>query len=74
MLTKTIQYEQILVIAWAPLLLVAIHAVLHNERPWRAVGGMSAVTATILLAGHPQLVYETLLLGGRRHHRVRDRR
>ena len=62
MLTKTIQYEQILVIAWAPLLLVAIHAVLHNERPWRAIGGMSAVTATILLAGHPQLVYETLLL------------
>ena len=62
MLTKTIQYEQILVIAWAPLLLVAIHAVLNNERPRRAIGGMSAVTATILLAGHPQLVYETLLL------------
>ena len=62
MLTKTTQYEQILVIAWAPLLLVAIHAVLHNERPWRAVGGMSAVTATVLLAGHPQLVYETMLL------------
>ena len=62
MLTKTVQYEQILVIAWAPLLLVAIHAVLHNDRPWRAVGGMSAVTATILLAGHPQLVYETVLL------------
>ncbi len=32
------------------------------ERPWRAVAGMSAVTAAVLLAGHPQLVYETLLL------------
>lgn len=62
MLTKTVQYEQILVIAWAPLLLVAIHAVLTNERPWRPVAGVAAVTAAILLAGHPQLVYETALL------------
>ena len=62
MLTKTVQYEQILVIAWAPLLLVAIHAVLHNDRPWRAIGRVAAVTAAIVLAGHPQLVYETALL------------
>lgn len=61
-LTKSVQFEQILVIAWAPLLLVAIHAVLNSTRPWRPVAATSAVTAAVLLAGHPQLVYQTLLL------------
>ena len=61
-LTKSVQFEQILVIAWAPLLLVAIHAVLNSERPWRPVAATSAVTAAVLLAGHPQLVYQSLLL------------
>jgi hypothetical protein len=61
-LTKTVQFEQILVVAWIPLLLVAIHAVLTSDRPWRAVAALSAVTSAVLLAGHPQLIYESLAL------------
>jgi len=61
-LTKTVQYEQILVIAWAPLLLVAIHAVLSSERPWRACPMVALTTAVVLLAGHPQHVYQTAIL------------
>jgi len=63
-LTKTIQFEQILVLAWIPTLLVTIHAVVTSSRPWRAVAAMSASTAAILLAGHPQLVYEAAILAG----------
>ncbi|HSP28225.1 MAG TPA: hypothetical protein VLN74_06720, partial [Ilumatobacteraceae bacterium] len=61
-LTKTVQFEQILVLAWVPLLLLAIHAVTNSPRPWRAVAGLGATTAAILLAGHPQLVYQAAIL------------
>ncbi len=61
-LTKTIQFEQILVVAWLPMLLASIHAVLTSNRPWRAVAGLAATTAAILLAGHPQLVYQSVVL------------
>jgi hypothetical protein len=61
-LTKTVQFEQILVVAWIPLLLFAIHAVIDSPRPWRAVAGLAATTAAILLAGHPQLVYQAAIL------------
>jgi hypothetical protein len=63
-LTKTVQFEQILVLAWTPMLLVAIHAVMTSGRPWRAMAALSATTAAILLAGHPQLVYQAALLAG----------
>jgi antitoxin (DNA-binding transcriptional repressor) of toxin-antitoxin stability system len=63
-LTKTIQFEQILVLAWVPLLLVTVHAVITSDRPWRAVAAMAATTGAILLAGHPQLVYEAAFLAG----------
>ncbi len=61
-LTKTVQFEQILVLAWIPILLVAVHAVITSDRPWRAVAAMAASTAAILLAGHPQLVYQAAVL------------
>ena len=61
-LTKTTQYEQILVLAWIPLLLAAVHATVTTTNPWRAVAALSATTAAILLAGHPQLVYEAAVL------------
>lgn len=61
-LTKTVQFEQILVLAWAPLLLVTIHVVLTTDRPTPAVAGLAAVTAATLLAGHPQLVYQNVVL------------
>ena len=60
-LTKTVQYEQILVLAWIPLLVVALHAVITSARPWRSVAGFAAATAAILLAGHPQLVYQAAI-------------
>ena len=63
-LTKTVQFEQILVLAWIPVMLIAIHAVITSDRPWRAVAGLSATTAAILLAGHPQLVYQAGVLAG----------
>ena len=44
------------------MLLVALHAVLYSARPWRAAAALSATTAAILLAGHPQLVYQTAVL------------
>ena len=61
-LTKTVQFEQIMVLAWAPLLLASVHAVLTSSRPWRAAAALAATTAAMLLAGHPQLVYELALL------------
>ena len=61
-LTKTVQFEQILVIAWIPWLLASIHGVLTARRPWSAVAAVSVTTAGILLAGHPQLVYEAAVL------------
>ena len=57
MLTRTTQFEQILVLAWAPWVLVAIHTVLTSSRPWRAVAGTSLVVAGMVLAGHPQMTY-----------------
>lgn len=63
-LTKTVQFEQILVLAWVPLLLFAIHATITSPRPWRAMAGLGATTAAILLAGHPQLVYQAAILAG----------
>jgi hypothetical protein len=61
-LTKTVQFEQILVIAWIPALLASAHAVLHSSRPWKPVAVTSVVTAAVLLAGHPQHVYQTVVL------------
>ena len=45
-LTRTIQFEQILVLAWAPLLLLGITAVLSAaDRPWTAMTGTAVVDA-----------------------------
>ncbi len=54
---KTTQFEQYLVLAWAPFLLVAIHAVLTSARPWRAVPFAASAAAMSFLAGHPQITY-----------------
>lgn len=60
--TKTVQYEQILVVAWAPLLVAAIHAVFTSRRPSQACSMVAVTTAAVLLAGHPQHVYQTVML------------
>ncbi len=63
-LTRTIQFEQILVLAWAPLLLLGITAVLGAAaRPWAAMTGTAVVTVMVLLAGHPQIVYQLAFVG-----------
>ena len=61
-LTKSTQFEQILVLAWAPLLLAAIHATLGSSDWRRPTAATAGVTAAVLLAGHPQLVYEVAFL------------
>lgn len=59
MTSKTIQFEQLLVVAWVPLLLALIHWLVHSERPWRAFGLTAVVTGCWLTAGHPQIEYVT---------------
>lgn len=54
---KTLQFEQFLVLAWAPILLVAVHTVVTSDRPWRATAGFAAAATAAVLAGHPQITY-----------------
>lgn len=54
--TKGLQFEQILVLAWVPWVMVASDVAIER----RSVGGVASVAATtalMLVAGHPQLVY-----------------
>ena len=70
-MTKTVQFEQILVIAWLPLLLASLHAVIESQnidlnnqdqlKRWRSIGLLALVTAAVCSAGHPQLSYEAAL-------------
>lgn len=70
-LTKAVQFEQILVVAWLPWLLVAIRLLAQptqNAR-WVASRGpriaMLAVTvAAVCCAGHPQMTYEITVAAG----------
>ena len=59
---RTLFLEQIMVIAWAPWLLLAIDRVLVGR--WRAVAGLAAVTALMLTAGHPQPVFLVAWMAG----------
>ncbi len=65
-ITRATQFEQILVLAWAPLLLFGITALLTtpdgDPRPWRAIAGTAAVISLLLLAGHPQITSQLALL------------
>ncbi|MEX2627076.1 MAG: hypothetical protein WD225_09330 [Ilumatobacteraceae bacterium] len=64
-LTRSIQFEQIIVLAWAPALLWGITAVLErggDGRRWAAMAGTAAVTAMVILAGHPQILYQVIVL------------
>ena len=56
-MARSVQFEQMSVIAWVPLLLVGIDAVLdRSERRGLAIAGTAVVTALLLVAGHPQQV------------------
>jgi hypothetical protein len=57
-MVKSLQFEQVLVLAWAPLLMFAIDRLLDEGRPpLRAMAAVAALTALTILGGHPQLVY-----------------
>lgn len=61
-MTKSIQFEQILVLAWLPWLLVALHGLFFGESPRRWTAALALGIAMTLLAGHPQIVYIELPL------------
>lgn len=62
-LTRSIQFEQIIVLAWAPALLWGITVILTpGARRWRAMAATGAVTAMVLVAGHPQIVYQVIVM------------
>ena len=56
-LVKATQFEQFLVLAGRRSCLVAVHAVITSNRPWRMVPVLALVGAAVLSAGHPQLIY-----------------
>jgi hypothetical protein len=57
MLVRSIQFEQVLVVSWIPLGLVALDRCLRDRRPQRGIVMLALVIAMTVLAGHPQLVY-----------------
>jgi hypothetical protein len=64
-LTRAVQFEQILVLGWAPVLLLGTTAVLDSPtRRWGSMAGTGAVVAMVLLAGHPQIVYQLVVVAG----------
>jgi len=56
--TKSIQLEQIMVIAWLPWVLAFAHMVIAHPERWRYVGLLSTVVSMAILSGHPQMTYE----------------
>jgi MFS family permease len=61
-MVKSLQFEQLLVFALAPLLMIALDAVLSHERPWLAMAATALLIAMTAFAGHPQIVYVLVLL------------
>ena len=54
---KVLQFEQLLVLAWIPLLVALVHWVLTARRPYGPMIATAVVTTLTLIAGHPQTVY-----------------
>lgn len=63
-MTKSIQFEQILVVAWIPIILLVIHRVSTESRPAREAALLALCTAAAVSAGHPQLTYELVVMAG----------
>lgn len=67
-LTKAIQFEQILVVAWLPWLLIGIRSLARPDRDGFEVGRrialLALVTAAVCSAGHPQMTYEIAIVAG----------
>jgi Bacterial membrane protein YfhO len=56
-MTKSVQFEQLLVLTWLPWICVCIHGVFFGNHQRRWMVGLAAATGLTLLAGHPQVVY-----------------
>ncbi len=54
---KSVQFEQLLVLSWVPLLLALTHWVVTARRPKLPAVATAVVTTLVLIAGHPQTVY-----------------
>jgi hypothetical protein len=54
---KVLQFEQLLVLSWVPLLLALVHWVVTAARPKLPAAATAVVTTLVLIAGHPQTVY-----------------
>jgi len=54
---KILQFEQLLVLTWIPLLLGLVHWVVAARRPKLPAVATAVVTTLVLIAGHPQTVY-----------------
>ncbi len=54
---KALQVNQLLVLAWVPLLLALVHWTVAARRPLLPAATTAVVTALLLTAGHPQMVY-----------------
>lgn len=61
-MTKSIQFEQLLVLAWLPWVCVCIHGLFFGNHQRRWMVGLAVTTGLTLLAGHPQIVYIELPL------------
>lgn len=56
---KSVQFEQILVLAWLPVLLWSVHRLLDSgSRPAGRVAATAAVTAGMVASGHPQIIIQ----------------
>jgi hypothetical protein len=66
-LHRAVQFEQGIVLAWFPVLLLGITSIMGSERPgrpWRSMAATALVTAMVLMAGHPQITYQAVVVAG----------
>ena len=61
--TKSIQLEQIMVVAWLPWILAAIHVVLEKPKS-RNIAFLSAMLTMCIVSGHPQMTYQVVIVAG----------
>jgi hypothetical protein len=61
--TKSIQLEQIMVVAWLPWILAGIHMVLEKPKR-RSIAFLSAMLTMCIVSGHPQMTYQVAIVAG----------
>jgi hypothetical protein len=60
-ITKSIQLEQIMVVAWLPWILAGIHLVLEKPKR-RSIAFLSAMLTMCIVSGHPQMTYQVVIV------------